>query len=76
MIKNKNTKRRGVSLKTPADVRRISQRIIADVFRDEAQIEHAGKINNLLITWLKAWELDKISDIEMRIEQLEKEHRR
>ncbi len=78
MSENKNQKRRGVSLKTPADVRRISHRIIADVFRDKSQIEHAGKINNLLITWLKAWELDKISDIEKRLEALEgsKENKR
>ncbi len=71
MSENKNPKSRGVSLKTPADVRRISQRIISDVFRDEAQIEHAGKVNNLLVTWLKAWELDKLGDIEKRLTALE-----
>jgi hypothetical protein len=71
MPENKNQKTRGVSIKCPADVRRISQRIVSDIFRDETQIEHAGKVNNLLITWLKAWELDKISDIEMRLAALE-----
>jgi hypothetical protein len=71
MPEDKNIKSRGVSLKCPADVRRISQRIISDVFRDESQIEHAGKVNNLLITWLKAWELDKLADIEQRLEALE-----
>jgi hypothetical protein len=71
MSENKKHKSRGVALKTPEDVRRISQRIISDVFRDEAQIEHAGKVNNLLITWLKAWELDKLSDIEKRLLALE-----
>lgn len=73
MAENKKHKSRGVTLKTPEDVRRISCRIISDVFRDEAQIEHAGKVNNLLITWLKAWELSKISDIERRLEELEKD---
>lgn len=73
MPENKSQKSRGVSLKTPADVRRISQRIISDVFRDEAQIEHAGKVNNLLVTWLKAWELDNLRDIERRLEALEAE---
>jgi hypothetical protein len=73
MPENKKPKSRGVSLKTPEDVRRISCRIISDVFRDEAQIEHAGKVNNLLVTWLKAWELSKISDIEKRLEELEKD---
>ena len=71
MSENKFPKSRGVSLKTPADVRRVSQRIISDVFRDEAQIEHAGKVNNLLVTWLKAWELDTLGDIEKRLEALE-----
>ena len=71
MTENKNQKSRGVSLKCPAYVRRISPRIISDVFRNSTQIEHAGKVNNLLITWLKAWELDKIADIEKRLETLE-----
>jgi hypothetical protein len=76
MSENKNHKSRGVSLKTPEDVRRIATRIISDVFRDEVQIEHAGKVNNLLITWLKAWELSKVSDIEARLEVLEKERKK
>jgi hypothetical protein len=75
LTENKNLKSRGVSLKTPADVRRIAQRIISDIFRDESQIEHSGKINNLLVTWLKAWELDKISEIEKRVAALEGDKR-
>jgi hypothetical protein len=71
MLENKKPKSRGVTLKTPEDVMRISQRIISDVFRDDGQVEHAGKVNNLLITWLKAWELDKLSDIEKRLLALE-----
>jgi hypothetical protein len=59
MDENKISKTRGVSIKTPEDVRRIVTRIVSDVFRDEGQIEHAGKVNNLLVTWLKAWELQK-----------------
>jgi hypothetical protein len=72
MAENKNKKRRGVSIEKPADVRRIAREIIADCFRDQAQIEQAGKINNLLITWLKAWELEHVSDIEKRLAALEK----
>ena len=52
-------------------MRRIATRIISDVFRDKAQIEQAGKVNNLLITWLKAWELQKVSDFEARLKALE-----
>ncbi len=71
MNENKNPMTRGVSIKSPDDVRRISCRIISDVFRDQAQIEHAGKVNNLLVTWLKAWELSKVSDFEARLKVLE-----
>ena len=71
MVENKNRKSRCICLKTPEDVRRIATRIISDVFRDKAQIEQAGKVNNLLITWLKAWELQKVSDFEARLKALE-----
>ena len=47
MYENKNHKSRGICLKSPEDVRRIATRIISDVFRDKAQIEQAGKVNNL-----------------------------
>jgi len=72
MEENINPKTRGVSIKTPEDVRRIATRIISDVFRDNLQIDHAGKVNNLLVTWLKAWELQKVSDFEVRLAALEK----
>ena len=73
MSKNKKPKTRGVSLKTPADVRRIAQNVISDIFREKSQIEHAGKVNNLLVTWLKAWELEKLSDVEKRLATLEEQ---
>jgi hypothetical protein len=64
--------RRGVTLRTPEDVRRLIQRICSRAFQEEAELEHAGKISQLLGNWLKAWELDKISDIEKRLDALEK----
>lgn len=73
MSMNKKPKTRGVTLKTPADVRRIATKVISDIFRDKSQIEHAGKVNNLLVTWLKAWELEKLSDVEKRLVALEEE---
>ncbi|MDF0594301.1 hypothetical protein P0O24_11995 [Methanotrichaceae archaeon M04Ac] len=73
MTKNNNFKTRGVTLKTPADVRRITQRVISDIFREQSQIEHAGKINQLLMTWLKGWELEKLSDVEKRLAVLEED---
>jgi len=71
MKENKIPTTRGVSIKSPEDVRRIATRIISDVFRDNLQIDHAGKVNNLLVTWLKAWELQKVSDFETRLAALE-----
>lgn len=73
MTKNNNSKTRGVSLKTPADVRRITQRVLSDIFREQSQIENAGKLNQLLLTWLKAWELEKLSDVEKRLSTLEEQ---
>lgn len=72
MSENNFPKTRGVSIKSPEDVKRISCRIISDVFREKAQIEHAGKVNNLLITWLKAFEMERITDLEARLAALEK----
>lgn len=71
MSENKKLVTRGVSLKTPADVRRIAQRVLSDIFREQSQIEHAGKLNQLLLTWLKAWELEKLSDVEKRLQAVE-----
>jgi len=69
---NKPKQRRGVTLRTPEDVRRLIQRICSRAFQEEAELEHAGRISQLLGCWLKAFELDKISDIEKRLDALEK----
>ncbi len=73
MTENKKPGARGVSIRSPADVQRIARRVISDIFQERGQIEHAGKINQLLITWLKAFEIEKLSDLEKRITDLEKE---
>lgn len=73
MRENKKPKTRGVTIKSPADVRRITRRVISDIFAEGSQIENAGKVNQLLQTWLKGWELEKVSDLEERIMKLERE---
>ena len=75
MTENKKKKARGVSIEKPSDVRRIARVVIADIFREQRQIEHAGKINQLLQTWLKGWELEKLESIEKRLRALEDERR-
>jgi hypothetical protein len=78
MPENKNVKRRGIKLKTPEDARRLIRRIVDKAFAEGSELEHSGRISQLLNCWLKAWELDKISDIDRRLEILEatKENKR
>jgi hypothetical protein len=75
LTENKNSKTRGVSINKPSDVRRIARRVISDIFVEGSQITNAGKVNQLLITWLKGWELEKLEDIERRLSALEEERR-
>jgi len=71
MSENKNIKRRGITLKTPEDARRIIRRIVDRAFSEGQELEAAGRISQLMSCWLRAWEIDKISDIEKRVEILE-----
>ena len=71
MKENKNVKRRGITLNTPQDARRIIRRVIDKAFEEKTELEHAGRISQLLANWLKAWELEKVSDFEARLTALE-----
>jgi hypothetical protein len=71
MSENKNVKRRGITLKTPEDARRLIRRVVDKAFETHSELEYSGRISQLLSCWLKAWELDKIADIEKRLEALE-----
>ena len=71
MVENKIVKRRGITLKTPEDARRLIRRIVDKAFETNQELEYSGRISQLLSCWLKAWELDKIADIEKRLEALE-----
>ena len=42
-------------------------------FEEGSELENAGRISQLMANWLKAWELEKVSDIEKRLEVLEKD---
>ena len=75
MTENKNIRTRGVTIRSPSDVRRIARRVISDIFVEGSQITNAGKVNQLLQTWLKGWELEKLEDIERRLSALEDERR-
>ena len=71
MAENKNVKRRGITLNSPQDARRLIRRIVDRAFEEGSELENAGRISQLLGCWLKAWELDEISDIEKRLTELE-----
>jgi hypothetical protein len=60
-----------VVLRTPADVRRVVQRITSSAFQEGEELAYAGKISQLMTCWLKAWELEKVSDFDARLAALE-----
>jgi hypothetical protein len=62
---------RGVTLREPKDVRRVVQRITSKAFQENKELEYAGRIAQLMGCWMKAWELDKLADIEARLTALE-----
>jgi len=73
MSENNNPKQtRGVTLREPKDVRRVCQRIVSKAFQQGEELQYSGRISQLMGCWMKAWELDKLADIEQRLEALEK----
>lgn len=75
MTDHNNVRQRGLSIKSPSDVKKIARRVISDIFQENSQIENAAKVNQLLQTWLKAHEMEELSDLEKRLAELEKERR-
>lgn len=71
MAENKNVKRRGITLKSPEDARRLIRRVVDRAFEEGQELEYSGRIAQLLGTWSKLWELEKVSDIEARLATLE-----
>jgi len=76
MTENKKPKTRGISIKSPQDVQKICRRVIGAIFEGGTEVEDAQKINQLCLTWLRAWELLKVSDLEKRVIALENDRRR
>ncbi len=73
MSKNNNGKQtRGVTLREPKDVRRVVQRITSRAFQEERELELAGRIAQLMGCWIKAFEIEKLTVIEARLEALER----
>jgi hypothetical protein len=62
---------RGVTLREPKDVRRVCQRITSKAFQEGTELEYSGRIAQLMGIWLRAFELEKLADIERRLSVLE-----
>lgn len=73
MSEKKTERRRGISLKTPADARRMIKRIVDRAFAEGQELEYGGRLAQLLGVWGKLWELEKLSDVENRLKVLEEE---
>lgn len=60
-------------LRDPSDVRRLICKTIRKIEAagDSAVIDNAGKISQLMCQWLKAFETEKLVDIDKRLKELE-----
>ena len=67
-----------LKLNDPADVRNLIKSWLKDV-ADTGKLpfeKDGGVIVQMLNVWLKAFEVEKIADIEKRLEELEKERQK
>ena len=62
---------RGVTLREPKDVRRVCQRIVSKAFQQGEELAYSGRISQLMGCWLRAFELERLADIERRLAVLE-----
>jgi hypothetical protein len=49
----------------------LIRRIVDKAFDEGSELENAGRISQLLTNWLRAWELEKVSDLELRLQAVE-----
>ncbi len=71
MVANKKPKRRGITLNSPEDCRRLIRRIIDKAFAEDSELQYSGRISQLLSTWIKSYELDKLDEYDKRLTALE-----
>lgn len=62
-----------VRLRSPDDARDIIQKTISQIFEagPESVVTGAGKISQLLIAYAKIFEVQKVEELEKRLEELE-----
>ena len=68
-----------LKLNDPADVRNLIKSWLKDV-ADTGELPFKGNVGGVVVqmlnVWLKAFEVEKIADIEKRLEELEKERQK
>lgn len=68
-----------LKLEEPSDVRNLIKKWLRDV-AETGKLPFEGRIGGVLVQmlnmWLKAYETEKLEDVERRIEQLERERSR
>jgi hypothetical protein len=62
-----------MKLENPKDAQEYIRRLLRNLKEKgpDAEIEYMGRISQILSVWLKSYELNKLSDIEKRLEELE-----
>jgi hypothetical protein len=67
-----------LKLENPRDAQEYIRRLLRNLKErgPDAEIEYLGRISQILSVWLKSYEINKIDDIETRLEALEKERDR
>jgi hypothetical protein len=71
-----NIKRLGIrriALKTPANARSLIRRMIAKIFDEGSEVQNSGRIASLLTIWKGLYELEQLSDIEIRLQAIEEQ---
>lgn len=59
------------SIETPKDIKKLVLTIIEDILERKKVIQQAGTVVQLLNLWLRAHEMEKVSEFEERLAALE-----
>jgi len=64
-----------LKLENPKDAQEYIRRLLRNLKErgPDAEIEYLGRISQILSVWLKSYEINKLEDIEKRLEKLESE---
>lgn len=62
-----------LKLQNPKDAQEYIRRLLRNLKErgPDAEIEYLGRISQILSVWLKSYEINKLDDIEKRIDALE-----